>query len=346
LDSNTYPDVLANQWNNVGKAKVYYLSPDESGLTNIAALINATNHDILYLNSFFDFRFSILPLVVRRFWGLNSQATILAPRGEFAKGAIKLKFAKKCLYLALAKWSGLLRHLIWQASNTYETEDIRRVLGSRANRIYEAIELPPRIVTLSDALKPRELDSGRLKVLYLSRIGRDKNLLFALEVLSKVTANVEFNIVGPIREPHYWDRCQKAIGTLPENIHVSYLGAIEHSKVLTVFVEHDLFFMPTVGENYGYVIPESMSVGTPVLISNRAGWRNLVGTGAGWDLPLEQPQKFVEVIESCAAMSHDQRFELRMLTRAYLAEAKQSFNAVDASRNLFMRALGKSKGTQ
>ena len=35
-----------------------------------------------------------------------------------------------------------------------------------------------------------------------------------------------------------------------------------------MFQEYDLLFLPTKGENFGHVILESMSAGTPVLISD------------------------------------------------------------------------------
>ena len=52
---------------------------------------------------------------------------------------------------------------------------------------------------------------------------------------------------------------------------------------------NDLFFLPTRGENFGHVIAEALSVGTPVLISDQTPWRKLAAVGLGHDLPLAVP---------------------------------------------------------
>jgi hypothetical protein len=52
LDAEPFPDVLIDQWNNVGNAKVFYASPKMLSVRGIYRLLNETPHDALYLNSF------------------------------------------------------------------------------------------------------------------------------------------------------------------------------------------------------------------------------------------------------------------------------------------------------
>jgi glycosyltransferase involved in cell wall biosynthesis len=123
---------------------------------------------------------------------------------------------------------------------------------------------------------------------FISRISPKKNLLFALRMLQSVLGDISFDIYGPIEDARYWNRCEKAIGTLPPNVRVKYMGMVEHEKVGEVFAEHDLFLFPTLGENYGHVICEALSAGCPVLISDQTPWRHLQEEGAGWDIPLAE----------------------------------------------------------
>ena len=61
-----YPLVDINAWNTVGKAKVFYCAPNLFTYIYFLRIILTSQYDILYLNSFFDIRFSLLPLILRR----------------------------------------------------------------------------------------------------------------------------------------------------------------------------------------------------------------------------------------------------------------------------------------
>ncbi len=66
LDTEPYPGVQIDAWNKVGKVQVFYASKKTVNLRGIAKLIRETPHDVLYLNSFFAFGFTTLPLLARR----------------------------------------------------------------------------------------------------------------------------------------------------------------------------------------------------------------------------------------------------------------------------------------
>ena len=63
-DKNSYPDIIANGWNKIGNTNVFYLSPDKSAFLCIMMIFKNTKFDIVYLNSFFNYRYSILPLLL------------------------------------------------------------------------------------------------------------------------------------------------------------------------------------------------------------------------------------------------------------------------------------------
>ena len=91
----SYKDIKINTWNNVGKAKVFYASKKYLTFLGIKKLLIETSYDLLYLNSFFSFRFTLLPLLVR-FFGISAEKPcLIAPRGEFSLGALEIKFIKK-----------------------------------------------------------------------------------------------------------------------------------------------------------------------------------------------------------------------------------------------------------
>ena len=116
---------------------------------------------------------------------------------------------------------------------------------------------------------------------------------------------VQLDIYGLIEDKYYWQDCQEAIKSLPDSITVSYCGVIEHRELIKRLHSYHFMILPTEGENYGYSIIESLSVGCPVIISDRTRWQNLEKANAGWDIPLENDQGFIQVIEQALDMDQD-----------------------------------------
>jgi glycosyltransferase involved in cell wall biosynthesis len=265
-----YPDVLVNCWNDVGKAKVFYASSPKLSLRRISEIIRNTPHDLMYLNSFFSIRFSILPLLARKLCLIPTRPCIIAPRGEFSSGAIALKSYKKRAFMRLAERLKLHDGLHWQASSSFELNDIRRELGAVARHI----EVAPDLVPVCAPPQPaRSRPEGPLRLVFLSRIAPKKNLDFLLRALAKVSGPCVLDIIGPKEDLRYWSECEQLIQHVPHNIVVNILESVPSEQVADIIAGYDLFAFPTRGENFGHVIFESLSAGTPVLLSDTTPWK-------------------------------------------------------------------------
>jgi glycosyltransferase involved in cell wall biosynthesis len=175
---------------------------------------------------------------------------------------------------------------------------------------------------------------GELSVAFLSRVSPIKNLDGALRMLAAVRQRVTFDIYGPIEDSHYWDACQALIKALPAHITATYRGTVEHDAVARTLAGHDLFFLPSRGESFGYAIVEALAAGCPVLISDRTPWRNLNERGAGWALPLDDEDRFVAVLEELALADRDVLNQMRARAVSYYAQESSSAEAVERSRAL------------
>ena len=337
-DTKSYPTVKAGAWLPVGKAKVRYLSPRELSLRRMRALLSTTEYDAVYLNSFFSTAFTIKPLILRRLGLVPRVPFIVAPRGEFSLGALSLKGSKKRAYLKVARAAGLYQGLAWQASSSYEEEDIRRSFGKHIP-VSVAPDLPPTVEEHRESARRSRKATGHLKVLFLSRISRTKNLHSALEILGSSEGRIQFDIYGPVEDARYWRECTDLIDRLPHNVRASYRGAVAHAEVGKVMAGYDLFFLPTLGENFGYVILEALLAGCPVLISDRTPWRNLREQGVGWDLPLEEPEGFREVLQGCAEMDAEVYESWSRRARAFGIQHVADETLVQRYRALFANAL-------
>jgi len=131
------------------------------------------------------------------------------------------------------------------------------------------------------------------------------------------------------------------ISQLPSNIKVNYLGSVSSNDVIRIFGRYDLFFFPTAGENYGHVIAESLTSGTPVLVSTETPWRHLQADGLGWDIDLVQMDSFVEIIDRLAQLSSTERLKDRAIVKAKIMERLLNPAVLEANRQLFKRHLSR-----
>lgn len=334
-DEKPYPKIDANNWDRVGNADVFYMSPKKRSLMDFRKLLCSAEYDVLYLNSFFSPHFTIKPLLLRRLRLIPAKPLILAPRGEFSPGALGLKSLKKRVYLWAVKAFGLYRGVVWQASSEHEEADIRRWFGKDV-QVEVAPNIPPAVHS-ADELPPEKVKrKGCLKIIFLSRISRKKNLDGALKMLKGLNGEVQFNIYGPMEDKSYWAECQKIIGDLPGNIEVKYCGSVEHEKVGAVMREHDIFLFPTLGENFGHVILEALCAGCPILISDQTPWRALEEKGVGWDLPLSKPEMFREVLQRCVDMNNEEYVKWSERAREYGLGVTKDDGVVEQNRELFL----------
>ncbi len=333
-DSAPFPHCQPGTWQTVGKAEVLYLPPERLHLREFHRILGQTEYDVLYLNSFFAFRFAILPLTLRRLGLVPPRPLVLAPRGQFSAGALELKKTKKWAFLQAARLGGLDGDVFWQASSDFEQEDIRRVIGRNAS-VFVAPNLrgPAREGPFPE--EQRSKAPGSLRVAFLSRISPKKNLDVALRMLAGLKGRVEFHIYGPKEDSDYWNECAHLIRNMPPNIQVTDHGAIRPEEVPAALRQHHLFFFPTRGENFGFVILDALLAGCPVLLSDQTPWRQLPEKGAGWDLPLEPREPMQQVLQRCVQMD-DQTFQqLSRSARQYGQAVASDRQAADANRVLF-----------
>lgn len=353
-----YPNVVADVWTQVGKAQVMYLSYHGQALHKLWQVIRNTSYDVIYLNSFFSRRFSMFPYALWRLKLIRDTPLILAPRGEFSKGALNLKRFRKKIFLSISKlinWYNS-RKMTWHASAQHENNDIVQIFNNNKIGIAAPIvngenlkklttsEMPIHIAFDITGGKPISLihpakEPGSLSLAFVSRICPMKNLDFALRALSNISGNIDFDICGPIEDMKYWQDCKNLIANLPKFIKVRYLGEIPHDEVNYFFKDHHVFLFPTRGENFGHVISEALCAGCPIIISDQTLWRDLQNHGVGWDLPLDNLVAFHDAIQSCVGLDNEEYEKLSFRAREYGNSHSLRTEAVQMNQQLFKNAL-------
>lgn len=316
-EEKPYLSVKVNKWNQVGAAKVYYLSPEKQGLAGFKKILNEIEYDVMYLNGFFSPIFTIRPLLLRRFGSLKNKSAkiILTPRGDFTGGCENKKL-KKYSYIYFVKMIGLYKKILWHATSGIEEKDIKTKFPKAD--VFTVSNFPEKFVPKKSILQKK---SGELNLVFISRIFPKKNIKYALEVLKQITeGTVVFDIYGPMEDKAYWGECEELIHQMPSNIKVKYCGEAEHKNIPYIFGQYHAFFFPTLGENYGHVIVEAMMNNCLCILSKGVTpWDDYIEAldiGAA----LEQQDKFVEIISRIIRMNCDEIQECIKYTSKYILE--------------------------
>ncbi len=332
-DEQPYPGVHYQEWVKVGKGFVRYLSPAERTLHSYRELIRETKFDLFYCQSFFDPRFTIIPLVALFLSNKKNTPVLLAPRGEMASGALAHRALKKKLYLAMFRT--VLVHFLnysFHCSSEDEKKDLTNHLGKRV-RLFTALDLNTQEHVEEDHLVVRENET--LKLVLLARIDIQKNIDYAIRIAGRIKTPVVFDIFGTYHDEQYVQECLSLAKRMPPGIRVSLKGAIPHHEVMKTLLDYDLFFLPSKNENFCHVIHEALLSGLPVLTSDRTPCHELESRGAGWEIPLDNPDSFVATIEKFISMNPEQRLQMRRAALRYGIDVSRDEKTVQDNTEMF-----------
>ncbi len=349
-DTHAYQNLETELWTNQNKSKTYYTAPGRVQWLRVLRVLLETQYRVLYLNSFFDRSFSIIPILLLNLLGWNHVQILIAPRGEFTPGALKIKRVRKTLYICLARASRLYSSAIWHASSEDEKKQILKVMGAGATTEVAMPSPSAGIHVAQDLLAPKPpsredvknrgcIEDGVLKIIFLSRITRMKNLIYALQVLAEIDRNCVLDIYGTVDDPRYVEECRKYANTIPPRIQIRWHSEVKHEHVAGLLSCYDVLFLPTLGENFGHVIGEALSVGLPVLISDRTPWKGIQESGAGWVIPIEDRRQFVTVITSLADSAPEDRRGFSRNAERYYTRYASEHDALQRNREMLRRAL-------
>src|SRR5690625_1057161 len=189
-ETTPHKGVKSGAWNSVEPAQVFYADKGFKGFRQITSIIVQEQYNIIYLNSFFSFRFSIYPLILAK---LLRKKIVLGPRGEFSAGALAIKSRKKNLFLRIYNSLNLQKNIVFQASSQFEAADIRAALGSKVD-----VQIAKNISSSEFVDNFTKKNDHHLYIVFLSRISPKKNLHGALKLLTQVDCPVNYDIYGPI----------------------------------------------------------------------------------------------------------------------------------------------------
>lgn len=301
-EDKPYPGIEANKWilNADWGIQIFYAKKATLTSRQLASEIHQLSADYVYLNHLFNPLFVVYPLWLTGLGKIKSKV-VVCPRGALNESALNIKRYKKIPLLLLYKWMGIQQKIKFHATNQQEQQAIEKYFPGSTIQI--ADNLPK---MLQAPFQTCEKKPGSLNCIFIARIVSIKNLLFLLQLLKDVKAQMNLTVIGPKEDESYWAECRTCMQQLPENIKVQYEGAVNNALLQSKIQQHHLYILPTAGENFGHSIFEAMLAGRPVLISDQTPWLHLQQANAGWDLPLSKPDEFAAVLQQVASFNQEE----------------------------------------
>lgn len=133
-------------------------------------------------------------------------------------------------------------------------------------------------------------------LLFVGRLGREKNIVFLLECFGKINEevkNTRLVLVGGGPEEGELRNKTKELG-LEEK--VTFTGVLTPDEVVHCYVAADVFVFPSITETQGIVIGEAKAAGLPVVAVAAFGVSNMVEDGVDGFLTELVPGQFIEKV--------------------------------------------------
>ena len=207
---------------------------------------------------------------------------VVSPRGTLSAYSFtnKNNLPKKLIHNLLGR--GLLNRSFIHTTSNREKESIQSIIQpKKIINIANFIALPERINI------EREESGPALKLLFFSRIEEKKGLDILFNSLALVNIPYHLTIAGD-GDANYTAYLKDLATSKGISSNLSWIGFQGENK-FDILYQHDLMILPSHDENFGNVVIESLSVGTPVLISKYVGLADYVAdNNLGWICDLDQ----------------------------------------------------------
>jgi glycosyltransferase involved in cell wall biosynthesis len=222
---------------------------------------------------------------------------VISPRGTLSNYSFKNKNStiKSLIHNLLGK--NLLRRSYLHATSAAEEKALLNIVKPAG--IFDIANF----VKIVQPAPSKKLSGPVLKLLFLSRIEEKKGLDILLHALPGVNVPYHLTIAGDGDENYISVLKNIAHYNHSEN-NISWIGFQNENK-FDVFTDHHLLVLPSYNENFGNVVIESLSAGTPVLISEHVGLAEYVTkNNLGW-VCQTTPQSVSDAINNIATNSMD-----------------------------------------
>ncbi|MGE3979782.1 MAG: glycosyltransferase [Nitrospira sp.] len=199
----------------------------------------------------------------------------------------------------------------------YQRRDLQSAAAFHATSQQEACEIrslgfTQPTLTIPNAIEcpsqmPGRSHRGGHRMLFLSRIHPKKGLLTLINAWKQASVPHDWRlaIAGPDENGHQhevWSRA-KDLGIAEQ---IDFLGPVMGPAKWQLYVDSDVFVLPSYNENFGLVIAEAMAAGLPVITTTATPWDVLREKHLGWCVYPRVPD-LVTALHAAISLSDSER---------------------------------------
>lgn len=220
---------------------------------------------------------------------------ILSPRGMLTTYTTgnRNTGVKSIIHNTIGK--NLLKYCHIHVTSEKEKQDVLAFIQPKS------ITVIPNLVNFpifqQNSQQPIPSDQGIFRLIFLSRIEEKKGLELLFEALAALKFDWELTIAGS-GELSYVESLKLKATSLNISSQIKWIGQVNNKEKFELMAKHDLLALTSYNENFANVVIESLSVGTPVLLSDQVGLFDYVQEKKlGWvtGLTIEAIQKQLEM---------------------------------------------------
>ena len=238
-------------------------------------------------NSFFLFSNIILVFLFKK-------RLILSPRGELEMGAISNKLFFKKLYILIFSNYISKNILFYHFTSILEKDYANNLIKINNYKIL------PNYVPENFNKKYLNLNcNSKINFIYLGRLQEKKNIDILIKAYSKLPTKIKIKhnllIVGE-GSKQYTSYLKNLVIKNNGRKYIKFLGK-KYSPEKEIILSHSrCLILISKSENWGNVIVESLSVGTPVIISSTNPWNEL-NNRCGYVISISEEDLYINLLK-------------------------------------------------
>lgn len=249
-------------------------------------------------------------LYARRAATLHHKPLVISPRGMIEPWSLGHRAFRK--RIARILWE----ETNWQAASLFHATSQVEAASLRSQGLHQPIAVIPNGVEAPEP--PSRAARDRRTLLFLSRLHPIKGLeelVRAWAVVAPRHPDWDLVIAGPDENGYGARMKELALGLSLQR--TTFHGPMYGQEKWEALRAAALFILPSHSENFGNVIPEALSQGTPVLTTHGTPWQELESEGCGWWIPLDE---LVPALDRALGTPRETLNEMGRLGRAWTAD--------------------------
>lgn len=244
----------------------------------IAKYLADEKFELIQIQSMWDWPYHKLMVEARK----QGIPYIVTPRGMLEPWSLSQKKWKKKL-----AWWLYQRHDVQKSACVFTTAKMEAEHVSKLGITTCKAVIPNGIET--DAYRCKaSVDGIKKQVLFLSRLHVKKGIEILIDSWKRVASDFsdwQLLVIGN-GEAEYIHRLEMKVERLGLKDSIKILPQVFGEAKIKVYQESALFCLPSYSENFGMVIAEAMSCGTPVITTTNCPWEILDESKIGWCVDL------------------------------------------------------------